>query len=108
MVGFRPAFTKVELAQGPSAVTLPPGPDPLFVEYTGLPGFLETVAVLAILGSAAWIGIRTGLDKKGGDYQKIAGWVGGVGSALVGLFYIGAKSGLGREIGLPAVRVSPS
>ena len=85
----------------------PPGPDPIFTQYDGALGYIETFAVLAITGSAAWVGIRSALTSRQNPYVQAASWVGGVGSALFGLFYLGAKSGLGNMVGLPAVRVSP-
>lgn len=85
----------------------PPGPDPIFTQYEGTLGYLETLAVLAVTGSAAWVGIRSALSPNRNPYVQAASWVGGVGSALLGLFYLGAKSGLGNMVGLPAVRVSP-
>lgn len=88
--------------------TMPPEPDFLFSGYTGVPGFLEAIAVLTITGAAAWVGIRTGLNKKEDQYVQVAGWIGGVGAALIGVLYLGAKSGVGSSVGLPAVRVSPS
>lgn len=88
-------------------VAPPPGPDPIFTEYSGMAGYVETLAVLAITGSAAWLSIRTALAFRQNPYIQAAGWVGGVGSALLGLFYVGAKSGLGSQVGLPAVRVNP-
>jgi len=104
---YRPAYAK--LAQ-PAPAVPPPSPDFLFTGYTGVPGFLEALAVLSISGAAAWVGIRTGLSEKKNDYLKIAGWVGGVGSALIGILYLGAKSGVTQMVGLPipAVRVSPT
>jgi hypothetical protein len=83
-----------------------PGPDPIFTGYTGIPGFLEAVLVLTVTGAAAWIGIRTGMSRNSTPVRA-AGWVGGAGSALAGLLYLGAKSGLGTQVGLPAVRVTP-
>lgn len=85
----------------------PPSPDPLFTGYTGTPGFIEIAAVLTISASAAWVGIRTGLSKQSKTI-RIAGWVGGIGSALIGLLYLGGKSGLNQVASLPAVRVTPS
>lgn len=85
----------------------PPGPDPIFTEYSGIAGYVETLVVLAVTGSAAWLGIRSALAPRQNPYVQAAGWVGGVGSALLGLFYVGAKSGLGSQVGLPAVRVNP-
>lgn len=84
----------------------PPGPDPIFTGYTGIPGWIEAVLVLGVTSAAAWAGIRTGMGK-GNTTLKSAGWVGGVGSALLGILYLGAKSGLGDRVGLPAVRVTP-
>lgn len=93
----------------PSQETLPslPDPDLTFVGFTGLPGVVETLAVLAATSAGAWIGIRAGLREKD-PYYKYAGWVGGIGAALAGLLYLGAKTGLGQDLGLPAVRVSPA
>jgi hypothetical protein len=107
---YRPSYTRATLSQGPSsaAIVPPPGPDPLFTGYFGVPGFIEAIAVLTISGAAAWVGIRTGMGEEKNDYLKVAGWVGGVGSILIGLLYLGAKSGVSQAIGLPAVRVSPS
>ncbi len=86
----------------------PPMPDFMLTGYTGAPSVVETVAVLAVTGAAAWVGIRTGLSKTASRSFKYAGWVAGVGSVLLGLLYVGGKSGLGTQIGLPAVRVTPS
>jgi hypothetical protein len=58
--------------------------------------------VLAISGAAAWTGVRAGMKEKG--LLKYAGWIGGVGSALIGLLYLGAKADIG---GLPQVYVVP-
>jgi hypothetical protein len=86
----------------------PPMPDFMLSGYTGPASILETVAVLAVTGAAAWVGIRTGLGKTPNRTLKIAGWTAGVGSALLGILYLGGKSGIGTLIGLPAVRVTPS
>lgn len=90
------------------AVGLPPGPDPLFTGYAGIPGFIEAALVLTITSAGAWVGIRTGMERSSSKYLKAAGWVGGIGSALLGLLYVGGKSGYGSDVGLPAVRVTPS
>jgi NADPH-dependent curcumin reductase CurA len=79
---------------------------PAYTEYSGVPGFLETVGVLVASGSAAWVGIRTGMREKQNKTLKAAGWIGGVGSVVLGLLYLGQKSGVGQRIGLPAVRVT--
>lgn len=94
-------------AAAPVPVTLPPAaeaPAPVCVSYTGVPGFLETVVVLGVVASAAWIGIRTGTSKQPNPYVRTAGWVGGIGSGVLGLLYLGQKAGL--KSGLPAVRVT--
>lgn len=105
---YRPAFARAKLSQASSTITPPPGPDPIFVGYTGVAGLIETFAILGISGAAAWAGIRTGMTEKQNKYLRIAGWVGGVGAGLIGLLYLGAKSGVGEMVGLPAVRVTPS
>lgn len=83
-------------------------PAPVLMEYKGFPGILETMAVLSILGAGTWIGIRTGLQKNQKDLTRGAGWVAGVGSALLALMYLGAKTGVGQEVGVPGVSVYPS
>lgn len=109
MITYKPVPLKMGLGQAQALAPVPPPPpDFLFTGYTGVPGFLEALAVLAIAGSAAWIGITTGMQRNLGDYRRAAGWVGGVGSALIGLLYLGAKSGISQQIGIPAVRVSPN
>lgn len=103
---YRPAYAK--LAQTVTPAVPPPGPDFLFTGYMGIPGIIETLLVLGVSGAAAWVGIRTGMAEKKNDYLKVAGWVGGVGSAVIGLLYLGAKSGVSQMVGIPAVRVSPT
>lgn len=97
----------VRPAASPSAVPTP-GPDPLFAGYGGLPGFVEALAVLAVTGAAGWVGIRAATGKARDPYVKAAGWVGGIGSILLGLLYLGGKSGVGQQVGIPAVRVTPT
>src|SRR4029077_14131776 len=98
---YRPAYAR--LAQGSlPANVIPPAPDFLFAGYSGITGFLEAIAVLTVSGAAALVGIRTGMNEKKNDYLKIAGWVGGVGSALIGLLYLGGKSAVNQMVGLPA------
>jgi len=109
MIKFKPPALKPQqlgatLAPAP---VLPPGPDPLYTGYTGIPGIVETLAVVAATGSAAWLGITTALDKSESQTKKIAGWVGGVGAAIAGLLYLGGKTGLNQMAYLPAVRVTP-
>jgi len=95
-------------AAAPAPVPAPvvAAPMPAYTEYSGVPGFLETVGVLVASGSAAWVGIRTGMREKQNKTLKAAGWIGGVGSVVLGLLYLGQKSGVGQRIGLPAVRVT--
>lgn len=113
MIDFKPAPMKAPArayapSMGATATLIPPPPpDFMFTGYPGAFGVLETVAVLTVTAAAAWAGIRTGMGQ-GGKYLRAAGWVGGVGSAVLGLLYVGAKSGLGSQVGLPAVRVTPS
>lgn len=106
MIKFKPPALKAHLGAMPLPA-LPPGPDPLYTGYTGIPGALETLAVVAATGSAAWLGITTALDKSESQTKKIVGWVGGVGAALAGLLYLGGKTGLNQMAYLPAVRVTP-
>lgn len=91
----------------PPDVPPPPMPDTLFTGYTGVPGFLETAAVVTVAAAAAWVGIGTGLTKKQNPYLRAAGWIGGVGAGLLGLLYLGGKTGMSDAVGLPVVRVSP-
>ncbi len=84
----------------------PPGPDPIFTGYTGIAGSIETAIVLAVTGAAAFAGISLGMMKEHAQSLRTAGWIGGIGSALLGLLYVGGKVNL--NVGLPAVRVTPS
>lgn len=97
---FQPAFRRSLAQQAPAAQAPIALPAPK--SYTGVPGVIETLAVLAISGAAAWTGVRAGMKEKG--LLKYAGWVGGVGSALIGLLYLGGKADIG---GLPQVYVVP-
>jgi hypothetical protein len=76
--------------------------------YTGIPGFLETVAVLGISAAAAWTGVRAGMDKQNKKMERVAGWVGGVGGALIGLLYLGSKTNVTKALMLPQVQVVPA
>ena len=97
------------LAQAPATQEPepPPAPETVSTEFAGPAGLVETVAVLGVLSAAAWVGVRTGLQGKG-NLVKGAGWVAGIGSALLGVAYLGAKSGVGPDIGLPGMNVYPS
>jgi len=85
----------------PAPATPPPA---VPVTYTGAPGVIETLAVLAASGAATWVGVRAGLKETG--LLKYAGWVGGVGAGLIGLLYLGSKTGVSAGA-LPQVRVTP-
>lgn len=115
MTGYKPAPFQARMGQTPRTMSvpipmpaLPPTIDPVYSSFEGVPGFLETILVLTVSSAAAWAGIRTGMSKGNGRYLRAAGWVGGVGSALFGLLYLGGKSGLNQAVSLPAVRVTPS
>lgn len=71
--------------------------------YDGVPGVIETLAVLAMSGAAAWVGIRAGMRDKG--LMQIAGYVGGIGAGLLGLLYLGERSGVSERLHLPGVKV---
>ena len=107
MLSFKMAPFRPHLAQAlmPSAVPAPvPPPDPIF---TGFPSVIESLVVVAILSASSWAGIRIGLGASA-TALKVAGWVGGIGSATLGLLYLGTKVGVVQDLGLPAVRISPS
>ena len=99
-----PAAPAAAPAPAPAPTTTVEVPAPVSTGYSGVAGFLETVAVLAVTASAAWIGVRTGMSKQPNPYVKTAGWIGGIGSGLLGALYLGQKSGV--KSGLPAVRVT--
>lgn len=109
MIAYKPVPFKVKLGQAPApaAAVPPPSPDVLYTGYTGFPGVLETLAVLGITGTAAYLGITNGLNKNQSKAKQAIGWVAGVGSALLGLLYLGGKSGMNQMVSLPAVRVTP-
>jgi hypothetical protein len=85
----------------------PPVIDTVFAGYEGIPGVLASAALLAVAGSAAYLGIKTGLGAPS-KTAKTIGWVGGVGSALLGIMYLGQKTGLTIGTGLPALNVYPA
>ena len=112
MIDFKPLplvlpQTRAQLAAPPANVEPPPMPDTLFTGYPGVPGFLESAAVVTVSAAAAWVGIHTALAKNQNTYLKVAGWIGGVGAGLLGLLYLGGKTGVGEAVGLPVVRVAP-
>lgn len=111
MIASKPAppkvFARPAMSAGTPSIAPPPPIDLLYTGYTGIPGVVESVVVLSILGAAAYLGITTGLAKND-PTQKAVAWTAGAGSALLGLLYLGGKSGLGDYVGLPAVRVVPS
>lgn len=102
-----PAAPPAAPAAAPAAVA-PVAPIVTTTSYTGLPGFLETVAVLGVSAAAAWTGVRAGMNKSTPKLQRAAGWVGGVGGALIGLLYLGTKTGITRTIALPQIQVNPA
>lgn len=105
---YRPAYARPMMAQARPVAALPPPPDFLFTGYGGAAGFLETAAVLTFSAAAVWVGVRTGLKRTENAYVRAAGWVGGIGVALMALLYLGGKTGMGQELGIPAVRISPA
>ncbi len=110
MIAYKFPTVRARLGQPPMPVMTPPtppDPDFTFTGFIGLPGTLETVAILLVSASAMWAGLRMATEEKN-TYLKTAGWVGGIGSGLLGLLYLGAKTGVGQIFGLPAVRVSPA
>lgn len=107
MIDYKPVAVKKSM--GANAIPIPPpSPDVLYTGYTGAPGVLETLVVLGVTGAAAYIGITTGLDKSANKTRQYAGWVGGVGAAILGVLYLGGKSGVNQMVSLPAVRVTPN
>lgn len=105
MINYKPAELRPRMSQVPAV--LPPVPDMLFTGYTGAMGFLETIFVLGATTAGALVGVRAGMTERD-SFWKAAGWIGGIGSAVAGLLYLGTKSGLSQGSGLPAVRISPS
>jgi hypothetical protein len=121
MIAFQPVYSRARYMgqAAPATPAAPPAapaaapaapiaPIVTTTSYTGVPGFLETVAVLGVSAAAAWTGVRAGMNKTNPKLQRAAGWVGGVGSAIVGLLYLGTKTGVTRTIALPQIQVSPA
>lgn len=112
MLNFQSAPVSTRMGQTPRTVSVPinippPTIDPVYSNFDGISGIVESIAVLSIASAAAWVGIRAGMGT-GSTTLKAAGWVGGIGSALLGLLYLGGKSGYNQDLNLPAVRVTPS
>lgn len=120
MIAFEPVYSRARYmgqaapvvpaapAAVPAPVAIPAPPVVTMTSYTGVPGFLETVAVLGVSAAAAWTGVRAGMNKSTPKLQRAAGWVGGVGGALIGLLYLGTKTGITRSIALPQIQVNPA
>lgn len=108
MMPYAPPFAPRHMGQAapapaPAAPAPAPPAQPAVLEYTGVPGVFETLAVLTMSGAAAWVGARAAMKEHG--LLKIAGYVGGIGSALLGFLYLGAKSGISQRLSIPQVRV---
>lgn len=102
---FRPASYPQRPGQAPRALAQEAAPAPVAVTtqgYQGFPGIVETLLVLGLSGAAAYTGVRTGLNKSATKLNRGLGWAGGLGSALLGILYLGAKANVG---GIPQVRV---
>lgn len=82
----------------------PPGEDPVFAGYRGVPGVLEAIAVTGILGASTWMGIRTGLDGKTDDVMKALGWTAAIGSTALLAAYLVPKTNLAN---VPFLSVHP-
>lgn len=120
MIAFQPVYSQHRrmgqaAPAAPAAPAAAPAPAPAApmpvvttTSYTGVPGFLETVTVLGVSAAAAWTGVRAGMKKDSPKVQRIAGWVGGVGAGVIGLLYLGSKTGISQKIMLPQVQVVPA
>lgn len=109
MIPFRPVGAQRRMAQDvvvPTNGIVPVTNGSMATGFTGIPGFLETIAVLGASGAAAWISLRTAMNKREKKTIRTAAWVGGIGSALLGLLYLGTKTGVSSIATLPQVRVT--
>jgi len=107
MIPYKMTHVWPHLAQAQSLSEVPSPVPPLDPTFTGFPGTIESLGVIAILAASAWAGIRIGIETSKTPL-KVAGFVGGIGSAALVLLYMGTKIGIVQDLGLPAVRVSPS
>lgn len=113
MIQFQPVYSRRMGQAAPVAPAAPapevtvPAPVVETTTYSGVPGFLETVAVLGVSAAAAWTGVNAGM-KSTKKLPKIAGWVGGIGAALIGLLYLGTKTGVTKTVALPQIKVTPA
>jgi hypothetical protein len=118
MYPYQPAYSRyggilgqaapVAPAPAPAAPAVPvvaTAPAVVTTSYTGVPGFVETVVVLGASAAAAYTGVKAGLNKSGKKTDRIAGWVGGIGAGLIGLLYLGGKTGVSKSVSLPSVQV---
>jgi len=74
---------------------------PVETGYKGVPGFVETAAVLGVSAAATWVGIRAGMKEKG--LPQVAGYVGGIGAGIIGLLYLAGQAKV--VTGLPKIQV---
>lgn len=109
MIAYQPVYARRVGPMGQNGAPAPVAPTPIVVnEYKGVPGFIETVAVLGASAAAAYTGIKAGMSKTTNKKLRTIGWIGGIGGALLGLLYLGTKTGVSSNVSLlPQVKVSP-
>jgi hypothetical protein len=111
MIAFKPVPLKIQ--SGRNARPLPPSPfvmgqssataTPRFAidDNWGLGGILAAAMVLSVTGLAAYSGIKAGL-KETDKTQKTINLFFGIGSAVLGLLYLGGR----LNAGAPAIRIT--
>lgn len=110
MINYSPAYVRrFAVGQNGGAPAATPSvavvPATVTTSYTGVPGFLETVVVLGASAAAAYTGIRAARNKSNNKTNRAAGWIGGIGAGLIGLLYLGGKTGITKSVSLPSVQV---
>lgn len=108
MVHYQPAYARrFTVGQNGGAVTpaVAVAPATVTTSYTGVPGFLETLVVLGATVAGAYTGIRAAKNKSNSKTNRAAGWIGGIGSGLIGLLYLTGKTGISKQVSLPSVQV---
>lgn len=94
MIAFRPVPLRTRMGVAPLPMPpagMPGAPAPVLAP--GAAGILEGILIVGITAAAAYLGITTGMGN-GSSTQKTVGWASGIGSALLGLLYLGNRAGI--------------
>lgn len=101
MINYRPAPNVFERNMGQATPAAPPTIVVQPQNKWSIANTIEALAVVGVTGLAAYSGIKSGLNERR-KTQKAMDLTYGIGSAVLGVLYLGGRFGLG----IPAVRIT--